>query len=222
MAGEDDTPLLLKERQAMAQELQSLLEKIQQEGLAKAESQAQVLLQSARKQADQILSEARAAADATRAKAEQDGAVFAERARASLNQAARDVVLSVSNMLTATLRDLVLRDVRTALTPDALQKMLESVVAAYFSNPEEERQIDLLLKPDQADKLRAFLLGRFKDQLRGGLQVKGDSSVLAGFKVNVTDEKVQHDLTDAAIADALSQLLRPQVAAIVKQAMSKR
>jgi V/A-type H+/Na+-transporting ATPase subunit E len=205
----------------MAEELQSLLDRIQQDGIAKAEAQAQAILQSAKKQADQILLEAQAGADAARAKAEKDSAVFAERARTALEQAARDIVLSVSNMLTAALRDLVRKDVRAALAPDTLQRMLEPVVAAYFSDPDRENQIELLLRPDQADGLRAYLLNRFKEQLRGGLQVRGDGSVLAGFKVTDTEQKVQHDLTDGAIADALCQLVRPQVADIVKQAMRK-
>jgi V/A-type H+-transporting ATPase subunit E len=202
------------------QELQELLEQIQREGVAKAEAEAKTILDRARGEADRIRADAQKAADELRARAERDSAAFSERARASLEQAARDVVLSTGNALSAALREIVLRDTREALTPETLRPIIERLVVAHFQ-ASGAGGAEVLLGPDAAARLADQLMQRFAGALRGGLQVRAETGIRGGFKVVVSGESVQHDLTDAAIADALCELVRPRIAEIVRQAMAR-
>ena len=79
----------------MAAELQSLLEKIQSEGVDKAQAKAASILAEAEKAAAAKIAEAEKAAEAHLAKAEADAAVLRERSVQAVRQAARDVVLDV-------------------------------------------------------------------------------------------------------------------------------
>ena len=79
----------------MAEELQSLLDKIQSEGVAKAEARAAEIVAEAEKKAADVVAEAERKAAETRAAAEADAATLQSRAEASLRQAARDVRLQV-------------------------------------------------------------------------------------------------------------------------------
>ena len=99
----------------MAEELQSLLDRIQSEGVAKAEARAAEIVAEAEKKAAEI-----------RAAAEADAATLQSRAEQSLQQAARDVRLQVGAAIQETLERVLLKDVRAALAdPAFLQRYVE-------------------------------------------------------------------------------------------------
>ena len=75
----------------MAEELQNLLEKINQEGLKKAEARKNEIIAEAEEQASQIIAEAKNQAETIRKTAESDAAETVERANNAIRQAARDL-----------------------------------------------------------------------------------------------------------------------------------
>ena len=74
----------------MAEELQQLLEKIQHDGVEKANAEAATILAKAKADAAAILKDAESKAAAFRAQAETDAKAFEERAQKTISQAARD------------------------------------------------------------------------------------------------------------------------------------
>ena len=81
----------------MAEELQQLLEKIQRDGVDKANAEAKAILDKANAEAKAIVEKAKEDAAATTAKAEADAQAFAGRAKETIGQAARDTVMEVKN-----------------------------------------------------------------------------------------------------------------------------
>ena len=57
--------------------------------------------------------------------------------------------------------------------------------------------------------------------MNAGVQVENDSSVRFGFRVKLDGGKVSHEFTNEAMADALSALLRPQLAKVVTKAAAQ-
>ena len=200
----------------MAEELQSLLERIQKDGVQKAEAEAARLLEQARLQADNLEREAQDRAKAIVAKAERESAAFFERSRRALQQAGRDVVLSVAQSLNDTLSVIVRRDVSEALDAETLKRMLARVVDAYCTHPGGNVRIDILVPPALQREITAFFMDRYAEQMRHGLEIRGDTTLHAGFRVSFSGGNMQHDFSSEAIADALSQLLRPELAQIVQ------
>lgn len=202
----------------MPEELQSLLDRIQKDGVDKADAEAARLVAAAKDKSAAIVKEAEEKARAILAKADQDSAQFAERGRKALEQAARDVVLSVGESVNAMMQGIVGRDIGQALDPETLKKLIAGVVQQYVAAGAGDARIEVIVAPAQQKAITDFFLSKFAAEMRKGLTVKADSSIVAGFRVSVTGREVQHDFTGEAIRDALCQLVRPQLAEIVKQA----
>jgi V/A-type H+/Na+-transporting ATPase subunit E len=156
-------------------------------------------------------------AAAIRQQAEADAAAFVERGRRALEQAARDVVLLVGQSVTAAFTELTHRQVEHAFTPDVLKAMLASVVDAYFKSHERAPRIDIFLSPEQQKALADYLLAGFSEEVRRGMVIKPSPVLAAGLRVRVVEENVEHDLTAEAITAALSELVRPYLADIVRR-----
>jgi len=203
----------------MAEELKSLLERIQQDGVERAESERARIVEEAEAKADAILAEAEQKAAAAREAAEQDAAAFRQRAERSLQQAARDVVLSVGETLKRAMDGLVKTEVNAAMDEDTVKTLVQSMVEAYAGRQGESR-LEVLVAPEQRETLESYFREQFADRMRGGIDIKGDDSVVSGFRVAMDAGRVQHDLTGPAIAEAMSRLLRPRIGAIVKQSIA--
>jgi V/A-type H+-transporting ATPase subunit E len=201
------------------QQLESLLERIRREGVDKATREAEEILAAARKKADAMLKEAEAAAASIKARADSEAALVTDRGKQALEHAARDVLLSVQSSLGETLRALVVRDVTEAMSPDVLRKLIDKVVESYVAAGDNSARVDVLVNPAVQKEIAAHFIGRFASEAKHGIAVHGDQGVGAGFRVQVSGENVQHDFTGKAIADAICQFVRPQLAAIVKKAL---
>ena len=107
----------------MAEELQSLLDRIQAEGVDKAKAEAARIVEEAERKAADVVAEAGRKAADLRAKAEEEARVLQARSEQSLRQAARDVVLEVGENVRQTLERVLRKDVDAALAdPAFLQK----------------------------------------------------------------------------------------------------
>lgn len=205
----------------MAEELKHLLERIQKEGVDKAETQAEKILADARGKARQIISDAEAEAKALTERAEAEAEAFAQRGAQSLRHAARDVILSVGDTITRLMESLVRRETESALSGSTLNDIVVAVVRTYCAGATGQQTVTLLVSPEQQETLRAIVMSKLDEALSQGVEILADDSVASGFRVSVKGQHVEHDFTAEAIADALCALLRPHLAEIVKTASAE-
>jgi V/A-type H+-transporting ATPase subunit E len=205
----------------MAEELQNLLDRIQRDGVEKAEAQAAQIVADAETKAAEITAEAEAQAQATTQNGEQEAAAFLERAQKSLEQAARDIMLSIGDAVTNTMQSLTRNEVNAALTPEALEAMLVKLVESYCAREDGAAGLDILLGAEDCNTLAQSLQTKLGEKLEGGVDLVPDKSVVSGFRVAVKGQHVEHDFTGQAIADAMSELLRPRIAEIVQNAIKQ-
>ena len=120
----------------MAEELQNLLERIQKDGVQKAEEESEKILARAREKAATLLKDAEKNAAAATEKAEQDAEQFMARSKKTLEQAARDVILSVGDAVTSTMKGIAAHASRNVR---GLHKwVLYRTNSAGFRGPEYE------------------------------------------------------------------------------------
>ncbi|MCE9612968.1 MAG: hypothetical protein K8T26_01745 [Lentisphaerae bacterium] len=205
----------------MAEQLESLLERIQKDGVDKAQAEAKRMVAQADQQAAEIIRKAEARAAELVQKAEKDSQAFAERGRVALQQAARDVLISLADAVNRTLATLVSTDVKQALDPQTLGRILEQVTSVYVQAPAGQQRLEVLLAPEQQQAIRDYFTARLAQAMRAGIEIKGDGRVLAGFRVSVVGQSVQHDFSEPAITASLCELLRPHMAQIVRDAARK-
>ncbi len=192
----------------MAEELQQLLEKIQHDGVEKANAEAAAIVAKAKEEADATAKKAAEDAKAAEAKGKADAEAYAERARETIRQAARDTVLKVKEDVTALLTNLLVKDVKDALAADAVTLARDAVKNLVSGSEDAE----VAGSAKFAEALRAQLAA----QAQSGVKVVADETTGAGFTVKLDNGRVEHDFTDAAIAEALAQRLRSDLAALLK------
>lgn len=202
----------------MAMELEHLISRINQEGVEKGEKEAAEILARAKERAAAIVAEAEAAARAHMAKAERDSEVYVERSTRSLEQAARDLLIGVGQSIETMIQDIVSSTTDEALDPKTLKRMMVKMAQAYAEKNGTESSIELLIgEQDQAEILK-FFARQYRRRLVSGLNINVDHDVRKGFRVVLENERVYHDFTKPAIAEALANFLRPHLAEIVHRA----
>lgn len=199
----------------MSTELQSLLDKIQSEGVAKAEAEANRILEEARKKAAAIVAEAETQRTASQARAETEAQQFQQRAEQSVRQAARDAVLGVREAVEQMLRRILLSGVTQALAPDVMKTLVIEAVRAYIATSSGGEHAAVKVPPDQAGALREAVLQEVREAAAKGLEIRPDRDVRAGFRVSLAEGRIEHDFTAEAIQDAMARLLRPALAELL-------
>jgi V/A-type H+-transporting ATPase subunit E len=203
----------------MAEELKHLIEQIQKEGVEKANEQAETIISQAKDKAARIVTEAEEKAHNLLKKAQTESEAFAERSVKTLEQAARDLLITVGQGCEKVAAGTLGRAVDTTLSADFLEQMIKSVI-------EQGKGSGVVLSVSEADKaaLTAFCADLTK-QSGKQIELVSDSEILSGFKVGFKDQSVYLDYTGEAVAEALSAFLRPELAktvsAIAQEQLSK-
>ncbi|MCK5851164.1 MAG: hypothetical protein KAH23_09635 [Kiritimatiellae bacterium] len=203
----------------MVEELQSLLDRIQKDGVDKAKAQSNQIVTSAQEKADALLKEAKEKAKNLLKKAETDSMAFEKRAKKSLEQASRDILISTETAITASMQTFVADEITKAMDDDTLKTLIIAVVKAYSETG--ETRIEILLSQEQQKTVTDFFISKYKNHLDKGLEIKPSTDLIAGFKVQITEQNVQHDFTVKAISEAFCRLLRPALIDVMRNAQAK-
>ena len=198
----------------MAEQLQHLIDRIRQEGVENGEKTAEALVAEAKKKAAGIVAEAQKKAQEATAKAEADAKAFAERGRQTLQQAARDLLISIGGSVGRVVSGVVDAKVGAALTPETVGQMLVKLAAAYGS----AENLTVALGEADAAALKGGVSKEVNDMLAKGLQIESDREIFKGFRLGTKGGQVFHDFTKEAIAESLGNFLRPDLADVVKKA----
>jgi V/A-type H+-transporting ATPase subunit E len=202
---------------SMPDQLQHLLQRIRTEAVDQAEREAGVILENARQRAAKLVEEAEGQAKAALEKADRDARQYAERSSRALDQAGRDLLISVGNGVQKILGDVIESEASAALQGDFLEGILGRVISAYVEGG-VEGEVQVLVGPEELEGLRAYFQAKLRDRLAGGGDVVLEEGMGAGFKVLFKEGHVAHDFSAGAIAEALGTLLQPHLAEVVRRA----
>ena len=190
----------------MAEELQSLIEKINRDGVEKAAAEAAKIVSAAKDEAAAIVKSAKDEAAKFAADAKADAEASAERAKETLRQAARDAVISVEGAVTRLLEKVLAADVDAALSDPATAA---GIAAEAVKNIVASGEISAPAKI--ADSVRSSLAAKTN------LTVAIDETIGTGFTVKLDGGRVEHDFTGTTVAGELAKRLRPDLAAIMRE-----
>lgn len=199
----------------MAEELQHLIEKLQSEAVSQADAQAAEIVAKAKQEAAALVADAEKQAEQKLAQAELDAKQYAERSTRTLEQVSRDVLISVGQGIERLLDQLVSEATSEAMSVDVLQEMLVRMVDNYSSGTDAQRRLEVLVAPEDQEKITSLFASRLKDKLAGGAEVKTAQGVGKGFRVSFEGDHAHHDFSQQAISESLARFLRPHLADIV-------
>lgn len=193
----------------MAEELKHLIEQIQKEGVEKANEQAETIISQAKDKAAKIITEAEEKAHSILKKAKEESDAFAERSVKTLEQATRDLLITVGQGCEKVVAATLGREVDSALSADFLQKLILTVI-------EQGKDSGMRLSVSDSDKtaLADFCAEQAKKS-GSEIELVSDAEVLSGFKVEFKNNNAYLDYTGEAIANALGAFVRPELAKTV-------
>lgn len=200
----------------MAEDLQQLLDRIQQDGVDKAQAEADRILKQAEARAKAIREDAEEQRQARLQEAEEDAAQLEARGRRALEQAARDTVLTVARQLEKLMQGALQAEVGRALEGEALAGLVARVVEGYSR---DGAGVDVLVREEDREAVKAAVTNHLKGAAADGITIRAERGLSQGFRVALDDGRVTHDFSAQAVAESLAGLLRPYLAEITRGAV---
>lgn len=198
----------------MAEDLQGLLNKIQSEGVKKAEDEKSRIISAAKEEAAKIVADAQAKAEEFAKKASADAEASESRAKAAIQQAARDVILALKAELDVRLKAVVKDCLGQALTPDALARIVLEIVKASVQKPGVSG-VELLVAKKDAEELEKIVKGGLLASLQAKPNISVGRGFGAGLKLGFAGSDVYFDLSDEALSDIICEFVGPKLAALL-------
>lgn len=199
----------------MAEEIKDLIEKIQTEGVNVAKEKAKQIETQASKQAEEIIKKAKNEAVKIITEAEDKIHKLEQASKKSLSHAGRDLLISLKKEINALLDKIMVLAIRQTLTHLELTKILHSLVTDTAK--QNKNNITILVNKDDLEKLNKTFLAELKEELKKGITLKAKEDISAGFLISYDAEKSYFDFTDKALAEYLSQHLKPELAKLLKE-----
>ena len=203
----------------MEVQLQDLVEKIKQDGVASAERQAADIIDEAEKRAKALIADAEKEAEAVLKKAELESERFTEASEAAVKQACRNTLIAFREGVTGALDALIKTETAAAYDSEVLKALIPEAVKSWIKAGESD--ISVILSPADAKKLEDSLLAAFKKNVENGIEVKSDAQLAGGFRIGIKDGSAYYDFSAEAVADLFSAYISSRAARLLKDAVKE-
>ena len=200
----------------MSEELQSLLEKINEEGVKKAEETKNKIIGDAGIEAEKIVGEAKAKADDIVKRAQADADTVKSRSEAAVRQAVRDIVITLQGEILNRFKSVVKEASADAMTPDLMGTIILEMAKNYNAkNPSGEADIALILAQKDIDAMEKLFKTSLVNSLKKNPEISLGQNFSAGIKISFKGDDVFFDFSDEAISDMICTYVGPRLAAVI-------
>ncbi|MGM0760297.1 MAG: hypothetical protein ACQEUB_11385, partial [Thermodesulfobacteriota bacterium] len=136
----------------MSTELQPLIDRIYNEAVQRGQEEADEIVAKAKDKAASIVQNAEQRKQQILDQAKQEAEMYTERSQATLEQAARDVLILVSQGIENILSELVAESVQQSMDVTTIQNMLVSIAEVCTAQSGETR-LEYLISPEDHQAL---------------------------------------------------------------------
>ncbi len=200
----------------MAEELQALLDRINQDGVAKGEAEKARIVEAAKAEAGKVVAEAKERAAKTVAEARQEAELLVRKGEESLKQASRTVLLSLRAELSSRLVAVVKASVAAELSGERLAAAIEGAIKAYMASGGKPESLAVLVPKAEQAAVAEHLLAALGKQLREKVEISPAPALAGGFRLVFDGADVVYDFSDEALTEVLCGFVNPKLAELVK------
>ncbi len=193
----------------MDTQLNTIINKIKQDGVEEAEKKAKEIVESAEKQAETIIKAAKDKETQMLENAEKEAFSFTTNSKNLLKQAARDVLLGLKERVVEFFDRVVKGKVEETLDTDVLKKAIIKI-ADNFS-PNKDLKLEVVLSEQDKKSLEKTLFNAMKKQSKEFIQLKKSEQVKKGFRIGEKDKYSYIDFTNDGIAEIFKSYLNPKL-----------
>ena len=199
----------------MAEELQGILDRINADGIAKAEADRNEIIAKAKTEAARIVADAKAEAESLKNSAKSEIEAYEKRAANALQQAARDIKIALKGELERRINKAVENASAAALSPEFMAQLIKEAASKFISSPDDELTVVAAVK-DVAG-LDAALKSALADSLVKMPELLGDGAIRGGVEISVRDGEFFLDFTTDAINDLFAAYAGKLVEDIIRE-----
>ncbi|MBE6376470.1 MAG: hypothetical protein E7050_08395 [Lentisphaerae bacterium] len=200
----------------MAEELQSLLDRINQDGVMKAEAKKNEIIADAEKKAAEIINNAKKEAAEIIANAEKEAVSVSKRAAGALEQSRRDILLQLRKELAGRLHEAIQDAGAAALAPEFMAELVRELALAFSAKPDSVITVRTSVK--NAAALDQALREALADSFTREPKVLAGKEVANGMEVSFDGGKCFYDFTLDAVSDLLDEYIGDKLSAVFKAA----
>ena len=199
----------------MQTKLQELTEKIYNEGVDKAQKEADAIIKAAEKKAQDIESDAVEKAKMIVAEAEKKAEDLKRHVdselKMSVNQSVSALKQNIANTVSMSAIEPPIRELFS--DKDFLKSIIEKVVSGIMGK--ESTDLKVILPANDQKNLESFFKNQLAAEFNKGLDLSFSEGVKPGFKVGPADGAYQVSFTDDDFINFFKSYLRPKSSAIL-------
>lgn len=194
----------------MHEKLKELTEKIYQEGVTKANEEAEKIIAEAKKKSEEIVKSAHKEAEKlqkeARQKAEELGKNTESELRIAFRQAMSALKQEIEKMI---LMQTVEEPVEKAFQSGEFVNQLILTMAEKWDPKQSENGLVVLVPEKKQQETEKYLKGKVPELLKKGLKIQPSSSLVNGFEIKPEKAGFKISITDKDLEAYLKEYFRP-------------
>lgn len=196
----------------MENKLQELTQKLYNEGVEKANVEAEKILAEATSEAEKIKQNAEKEAKKIIASAEQKSTEIKKNVDAELNLAAKQTVRTVKQQVTEMIVSKVIDEPVKKAFDDVkfVKEIIETVIKNWDPKKGETIDLSLLLPADLENEFSKFFTAKTGKELNANLELSFSDSIKGGFKVGPADGSYKISFSEEDFENFFKSYLRPK------------
>jgi V/A-type H+/Na+-transporting ATPase subunit E len=213
--------------------VESLIDRLRDQGIAQGRSQAEALVTAAQQQAADIVAAAKREAETIQVRAKEEAGKLKAGGEDAVRLAMRDTILSLESGIVDIFQNRLRHLVKGTLRdPDFLERLILEVAGKAAPAPTGE-PVQLLLPAEivsledlqrksedlKPGTLMHFVMSLGEGMLREGVSFGVADDIPAGVRVKLVDADMHVDLTDSAVSQFLLRHMVPRFRALLHGAV---
>ena len=200
----------------MAEDVQGLLDKIHNDGIAKAEQEKEAIIAAAKEEAARIVTEAKEQAENLKKSAQTEAQAGQDKANDAIRQAARDAVIALKADLLAKLNAVVHSCIGDAMTPEVMKQIILTMAQSYGKDANAGESLEVLISKQEQEQTQAFLKEQLLKELKANPVIELTTDFNSGLQISFRDSDVYFDFSDDALAEVICRFVGPKLTAVIK------
>ncbi len=208
----------------MQKKLQELTEKIYQEGVEKANKEAESIISEAKQKAESLLSKAEKEAAATREKAEKEAEDLKKNSLNELQLAARQAISDIKQEVVGLIQAKTIQpETKAAFKEvDFTKEIIQTIVENWKPDSGENVALNALLPAGKKKEFETFFATKAKKLLESGVTIDFSDRIKGGFKIGPKKGGYLVSFTDDDFDNLFKTYLRPKLIKLLFEKEEKK
>ena len=197
----------------MQMQLNSLIEKIKEEGIREANKRSEEIIKQAEAKRKAIIEGAEEKAGFIIKEAGVQAGRLKDNSQKAIAQAVRDVTLSLKQEIKNLFESILKKEIQDNLSDDFIKELISRILESWPKDRGTSFEISLSNQDKQ--RLEKFILFKLKKELASGITFKVSPNINKGLYIGMKGGDFYYDFTDDAILEILREYLRPFIVKIL-------